>query len=99
MPLGEITEAHFDKTFDINVKGTLFTVQKALPLLREGASIMLNGSIVDRRASRVRSVYSATQGGAAVVRADVDGRPQERKIRVNVVSPGPVDTPGVQEPQ
>jgi NAD(P)-dependent dehydrogenase (short-subunit alcohol dehydrogenase family) len=94
-PLGEITEEHFDKTFDSNVKGLLFTVQKALPLLPEGSSIILNASIVSIKAVPAFSVYSATK---AAVRAlarnwvlDLKGR----GIRVNVVSPGPIETPGL----
>src|ERR1017187_755649 len=60
-PLGQITEEHFDKQFDVNVKGTLFTVQKALPLLRDGGSIILNASIVSSKGSPAFSVYSATK--------------------------------------
>ncbi|RYG69066.1 SDR family oxidoreductase [bacterium] len=96
VPLGEITEEHFDKTFNTNVKGLLFTVQKALPLLSEGSSIILNASIVSIKATPAFSVYSATK---AAVRAfarnwtlDLKGR----GIRVNVVSPGPIQTPGLE---
>jgi NAD(P)-dependent dehydrogenase (short-subunit alcohol dehydrogenase family) len=92
--LGAITETHFDRIFDTNVKGLLFTVQKALPLLRDGASIVLNASIVGTKGMPAFSVYSATK---AAVRSfartwTVDLR--ERRIRVNAVSPGIVPTPG-----
>jgi NAD(P)-dependent dehydrogenase (short-subunit alcohol dehydrogenase family) len=94
MPLGEITEAHFDKYFGINVKGTLFTVQKALPLLAEGASIVLNGSMVSARGIPAFGVYAATKAAlrsfARTWAVDLKGR----NIRVNVVSPGTIVTPG-----
>jgi NAD(P)-dependent dehydrogenase (short-subunit alcohol dehydrogenase family) len=93
-PLDQITEDHFDKQFNVNVKGVLFTVQKALPLLQPGGSIVLNASIVSITGSPALSVYSATK---AAVRSfartwAVDLR--ERKIRVNAISPGIVPTPG-----
>lgn len=93
-PLGEITEEHFDSLFDLNVKGLLFTVQKALPLMPDGASIVLNASLVSIKGFPAFSVYSATK---AAVRSfargwAVDLKP--RRIRVNVVSPGTVITPG-----
>lgn len=93
-PLGQITEDHFDKQFNVNVKGLLFTVQKALPVLQDGGSIVLNASIVSSTGSAALSVYSATK---AAVRSfartwSVDLR--ERKIRVNALSPGIVPTPG-----
>jgi NAD(P)-dependent dehydrogenase (short-subunit alcohol dehydrogenase family) len=93
-PLGEITEEHFDKIFRINVKGLLFTVQKALPLFQEGGgSIILNASIGSSKGVEESSVYSATK---AAIRSfartwTVDLR--HRKIRVNAISPGPIDTP------
>jgi NAD(P)-dependent dehydrogenase (short-subunit alcohol dehydrogenase family) len=94
--LGEITEELFDRHFDINVKGALFTVQKALPLLRDGASIILMSSIVGSKGFPGRSVYSATKAAlrsfARTWTSDLKGR----KIRVNVVSPGAIDTPGLQ---
>jgi len=95
-PLGEISEEHFDKIFGINVKGLLFTVQKALPLFQDGSSIILNASIAASKGIEAFSVYNATK---AVVRSfartwTVDLR--HRKIRVNAVSPGPIDTPAVE---
>src|SRR6202044_283018 len=92
--LGAITEEQFDKMFNANVKGVLFTVQKALPLLKDGGSIILNASIVSSTGSPAFSVYSATK---AAVRSfartwSVDLR--DRKIRVNAISPGIIPTPG-----
>jgi NAD(P)-dependent dehydrogenase (short-subunit alcohol dehydrogenase family) len=94
VPLGQITEAHFDKTFGVNVKGTLFTVQKALPLLPDGASIVINGSMVSIKGVPAFSVYAATKAALrSFARSwSVDLKP--RKIRVNIVSPGTVVTPG-----
>ena len=93
VPLEEVTEAHYDKTFDINVKGTLFTVQKALPLMTEGGSIVLNGSMVSLKGFPAFSVYAATKAAlrsfARSWVVDLKGR----GIRVNVVSPGTVITP------
>lgn len=91
--LVEISEAHFDKTFDVNVKGLLFTVQKAVPLFKDGGSIILNSSIAGSKGVEGFSVYSASK---AAVRSfartwTVDLR--YRKIRVNAISPGPIDTP------
>jgi len=97
--LGAITEEDFDLTFDINVKGTLFTVQKALPLLREGAAIILNASIVASKGFATRSVSSATK---AVVRSFARtwaSALRGRKLRVNAVSPGPIDTAGLRRLQ
>jgi NAD(P)-dependent dehydrogenase (short-subunit alcohol dehydrogenase family) len=93
--LDEITEEQFDRHFDINVKGALFTVQKALPLLRDGASIILASSVVGSKGLANRSVYSATKAAlrsfARTWTTDLKGR----RIRVNVVSPGATDTPGL----
>lgn len=93
-PLGQITEAHFDKTFGVNVRGTLFTVQKALPLMPDGASIVLNGSMVSIKGTPAFSVYAATKAAlrsfARTWSVDLKGR----GIRVNVVSPGVIITPG-----
>ena len=92
-PLGTITEAHFDKSFGVNVRGTLFTVQKALPLMGEGSAIVLNASIAAIKGTPAFSVYSATK---AAIRSFARGWSvdlRDRKIRVNVVSPGMVPTP------
>ncbi len=94
-PLGAITEAQFDKMFDLNVRGTLFTVQKALPLFAAGGSIILNGSSASGKGFPAGSVYRASK---AALRAFARGwlvDLQDRGIRVNVLSPGPTDTPGV----
>jgi NAD(P)-dependent dehydrogenase (short-subunit alcohol dehydrogenase family) len=93
LPLGRITEEHFDKLFNINVKGTLFTVQKALPLLNEGASIILTGSVASIKGTPAFWVYGATK---AAIRNFVRGwtvELKDRRIRSNVLSPGPTDTP------
>jgi NAD(P)-dependent dehydrogenase (short-subunit alcohol dehydrogenase family) len=93
-PLGQISEEHFDKLFDTNVKGLLFTVQKALPLLKAGSSVILNASVVSISGLPSFSVYSATK---AAVRSFARGWSVDLKgrgIRVNVVSPGIVPTPG-----
>jgi NAD(P)-dependent dehydrogenase (short-subunit alcohol dehydrogenase family) len=95
LSLGKITEEHFDKLFDINVKGTLFTVQKALPLLNDGASIILTGSVASIKGTPAFWVYGATK---AAIRNFVRGwtvELKERRIRSNVLSPGPTDTPQV----
>lgn len=93
-PLGEITEEHFDKTFNINVKGLLFTVQKAMPLLPEGASIILNASITSIKGTPAFSVYSATKAAVRSFARNWILDLRERKIRVNAISPGVVPTPG-----
>jgi NAD(P)-dependent dehydrogenase (short-subunit alcohol dehydrogenase family) len=92
---GEITEAHFDRTFNTNVRGLLFAVQKALPLLHKGASVILNGSIASMKGIPAFSVYDATK---AAVRSFARGWIVDLKgsgIRVNVLSPGHTDTPGL----
>jgi NAD(P)-dependent dehydrogenase (short-subunit alcohol dehydrogenase family) len=94
VPLGQITEAHFDQTFGVNVKGTLFTVQKALPLLPDGASIVLNGSMVSIQGVPAFSVYAATKAALRSFARSWSVDLRARKIRVNVVSPGTVVTPG-----
>ena len=93
-PLGTITEEHFDKIFDANVKGLLFTVQKALPLMPDGASIILNASIVASTGTPAFSVYSATKAAVRSFARTWILDLKERKIRVNAVSPGPIETPG-----
>jgi NAD(P)-dependent dehydrogenase (short-subunit alcohol dehydrogenase family) len=97
LPLGSITEEHYDDTFDRNVKGVLFTVQKALPLLAEGASVILTGSTAGSAGTAAFSVYSASK---AAVRAFVRSwilDLKDRQIRVNTISPGATRTPGLLE--
>jgi NAD(P)-dependent dehydrogenase (short-subunit alcohol dehydrogenase family) len=94
-PLGAITEEHFDKTFNTNVKGLLFTVQKALPLMPDGASIILNASIVASTGNPAFSVYSATKAAVRSFARTWILDLKERKIRVNAISPGPIGTPGL----
>jgi len=92
---GKITEEHFDSIFGINVKGLLFTVQKALPLLPDGASIILNASIVGSKGLPANSVYSATKAAIRSFARTWTTDLKDRRIRVNAVSPGPIDTPGL----
>jgi NAD(P)-dependent dehydrogenase (short-subunit alcohol dehydrogenase family) len=91
-PLGSITEKGFDDTFNLNVRGTLFTVQKALPLMKDGGSIILNSSIAGVKGFPDSAVYSASKAAvrsfARTWTAELKGR-----IRVNVISPGAIDTP------
>ena len=93
VPFGAITEEHFDKLFNVNVRGTLFTVQKALPLLKDGGSIILNGSVASVKGTAAFGVYAASKAAVrSFVRTwttDLKGR----RIRSNVVSPGPINTP------
>jgi NAD(P)-dependent dehydrogenase (short-subunit alcohol dehydrogenase family) len=95
--LGEITEELFDSIFDINVKGVLFTVQKALPLMPDGASIILNASIVGSKGLSSNSVYSATKAAIRSFARTWTTDLKERRIRVNAISPGTIDTPGLNE--
>lgn len=94
-PLGEISEAHFDKTFNINVKGLVFTVQKALPLLPDGGSIILNASIASLKGMAAMSVYSATKAAVRSFARSWTVDLKDRRIRVNAISPGPIETPAV----
>jgi len=96
-PIGTITEDFFDSIFDINVKGVLFTVQKALPLLRDGGSIILNASIVGSKGLSSNSVYSATKAAVRSFARTWTTDLRDRRIRVNAISPGPIDTPGLSE--
>ena len=92
-PLGKVTEEHFDKLFGINVKGTLFTVQKALPLLKDGASIILNGSVASVKGTPAFGVYGATKAALSSFVRTWTLDLKDRHIRSNVISPGPTDTP------
>ena len=92
-PLGEITEEHYDSVFNTNVKGLLFTVQKALPLLPDGASIILTASIVASKGFPAHSVYSATKAAVRSLARTWTMDLKDRRIRVNAVSPGYTDTP------
>jgi NAD(P)-dependent dehydrogenase (short-subunit alcohol dehydrogenase family) len=96
-PLGEITEEFFDSIFDVNAKGLLFTVQKALPLLKDGASIVLCASVVASKGLPSNSVYSATKAAVRSFARTWATDLRSRRIRVNAVSPGSTDTPGLSE--
>src|SRR6478736_4409642 len=96
-PFGKVTEEFYDSIFDINVKGLLFTVQKAPPLLPDGASIILNASIVASKGLSSNSVYSATKAAVRSFARTWTTDLKERHIRVNAISPGPIDTPGLSE--
>ena len=93
--LGEITEEFYDAIFDINVKGMLFTVQKALPLLPDGAAIILTSSIVGSKGLPANSVYAATKAVARSFARTWTTDLKQRHIRVNAISPGSIDTPGL----
>lgn len=95
--LGAITEEHYQNTFDTNVKGTLFTVQKALPLLRDGASIILTSSTTSVSGTPAFSVYSATKAAIRSFARNWILDLTDRHIRVNAVSPGVTDTAGLNE--
>jgi NAD(P)-dependent dehydrogenase (short-subunit alcohol dehydrogenase family) len=95
--LGEITEELYHSIFDVNVKGVMFTVQKALPLMPDGASIILNASIVGSKGLSANSVYSATKAAVRSFARTWTTDLKARRIRVNAVSPGSTDTPGFNE--
>ncbi len=92
-PFGAVEEKFFDLHFDVNVKGTFFTVQKALPLLNDGASIILTGSIASSKGFPNISVYSATKAAIRSFARTWSNELRERRIRVNTISPGHIDTP------
>ena len=96
-PFGKITEEHYDSIFDINVKGLLFTVQKALPLLPDGASVNLNASIVGSKGFSANSVYSATEAAVRSFARTWTTDLKDRRISVNAVSPGLTDTPALND--
>jgi NAD(P)-dependent dehydrogenase (short-subunit alcohol dehydrogenase family) len=93
VPFGQVTEEQFDKVFDVNVKGTFFTVQSLLPLLSDGGSVILNGSIAGIKGIEAFSVYSATKAALRSFARTWTAELKARKIRVNVLAPGPIDTP------
>lgn len=97
LPLGAITEEHYQKTFDTNVKGVLFTVQKALPLLKDGGAIILTGSTTSVSGTPDFSVYSATKAAVRNFARNWILDLKDRRIRVNTISPGVTDTPGLNE--
>jgi NAD(P)-dependent dehydrogenase (short-subunit alcohol dehydrogenase family) len=92
-PLGGISEEHFDKLFNVNVRGTLFTVQKALPLMNDGSSIILNGSVASTKGTPAFGVYAASKAAIRSFVRTWTSDLKDRHIRSNVVSPGPIDTP------
>jgi NAD(P)-dependent dehydrogenase (short-subunit alcohol dehydrogenase family) len=94
-PLGAVTEEHFDKLFNINVRGTLFTVQKALPLLKDGGSIILNASVAGVKGTAAFGVYAASKAAIRAFERTWTTDLKDRRIRSNVVSPGPINTPAV----
>jgi NAD(P)-dependent dehydrogenase (short-subunit alcohol dehydrogenase family) len=96
VPLGEITEQHFDAAFNVNARGTLFTVQKALPLLNDGASIIMTGSNASVKGFPGWGVYAASKAALRSFARTWLNELKDRKIRVNVLSPGQVDTPDSQ---
>src|SRR5712672_3421667 len=93
-PLGSITEDAYDKMFDINVKGVLFTVQQAVPLMKDGGSIILTGSVAGSKGFEAGTVYGATKAAIRSFARSWTSDLKARNIRVNVLSPGPVQTPG-----
>ncbi|CAM5322395.1 SDR family oxidoreductase [Streptomyces hirsutus] len=95
MPLEQVTEEHFDTLFGINARGTLFTVQKALPLLNDGASVILNGSTNVDVGAEAFGVYAATKAATRSFARTWANELKGRGIRVNTVTPGPTDTPGL----
>lgn len=92
VPIGSVTEASFDHTFDVNVRGTLFAVQKALPLMRDGGSIIMTGSIASLKGFPGMSVYNASKAAIRSFARTWTVDLKARKIRVNVLSPGTIDT-------
>src|ERR1700740_100095 len=95
--LGNITEELFDSIFNVNVKGVLFTVQKALPLIADGSSIILNASVVGSKGLSANSVYSATKASIRSFARTWTTDLKHRRIRVNAISPGTIDTPGLND--
>ena len=96
-PLGTIDEDHYDSIFNANVKGVVFTVQKALPLMPDGGSVILNASIVGSKGFPANSIYSATKAAIRSFARTWTTDLKDRHIRVNAISPGPIDTEGLRE--
>jgi NAD(P)-dependent dehydrogenase (short-subunit alcohol dehydrogenase family) len=94
-PLGSITESQFDKIFNVNVRGLLFTVQKALPLFQDGGSIILSSSVGGSKGTPALSLYNASKAAIRSFARSWTVDLKHRKIRVNAISPGPIDTPGL----
>jgi NAD(P)-dependent dehydrogenase (short-subunit alcohol dehydrogenase family) len=92
-PLAETSESTFDEQFDINIKGAFFTIQKAVPLLNDGASIILNTSVADIKGNEGTSAYSATKAALRSIARTAAAELVGRRIRVNAVAPGPIVTP------
>jgi NAD(P)-dependent dehydrogenase (short-subunit alcohol dehydrogenase family) len=97
VPLGSITEEHFDQVFNVNVKALVFTAQKALPLMPDGGTIILTGSIVGIKGFPAFSIYSAAKAAVRNFARTWTTDLKDRGIRVNVISPGPIDTPLLNE--
>jgi len=93
--LEQTTEEHFDQTFGVNVRGTLFTVQKALPLLNDGASVILNASTAADNGTEAFGAYAASKAAVRSYARTWANELKGRGIRVNAISPGPIDTPGI----
>ena len=96
-PLETATEAHFDKTFDLNAKGTFFTVQKAIPLFKDGGSIILNSSVANVMGLPTFAVYAASKAAVRSFARAWAMELKDRKIRVNAVSPGPIETSALEK--
>jgi NAD(P)-dependent dehydrogenase (short-subunit alcohol dehydrogenase family) len=96
-PIGAATEAHFDKTFDLNAKGTFFTVQKAIPLFKDGGSIILNTSVSNVMGLPTFAVYAASKAAVRSFARAWAMELKDHKIRVNAVSPGPIETPALEK--
>lgn len=94
VPVDAISEKHFDDTFNVNVRGTVFTIQKALPLISEGGSIILNGSIANMKGFGGASIYSASKAAVRSLARTWTSDLKDRKIRVNILSPGPIGDTG-----
>ena len=93
--IADLTEAHYDRTFDVNVKSAVFTVQKALPLMADGGAILLTGSIAGSKGMEAFSIYGASKAAIRSLARGWTADLKARNIRVNVISPGPIATPGL----